>query len=474
MAFGGDKCPPDHVVRTFRTKVTAGKGKTKRAFALLESAGDAWAWVIDRFYDRQRAGLPNANSLVELWPEQKAHGPFGDLTAHCAQDVTKAWSTAFFEVLKRTRSGEKASLPLKKRRLVPVRWRKGEFTLTPACGRRRARVELCARRGVKNLVLPLSQDHPYAPDTVREVKLVPEAGELFLDVTAYVPVERCATTRGVVSGVDPGVIHALTTTVGNDALVVSARALRAEEFLHLEDTKSRQLKQSTKKRPVRARAARPRAEGSRRWRKLQASQKKREAKNRRRVRQGVQRAANLAVAHIAAHGAHTVAIGDPRSVTDHDAGPVHNRRTHRWPVGFSLKVLGWRLEERGYSLSRSAQPTEHATYQFVDERGTSSHCPDCGSPARKSGRLLTCTNPQCRRRHHRDVAGSQNIARKLGAAPRQIAHIEHRRVGSPSRRDRRRHLYDNRVKETVPEALPVPGPPAPQWEESSVPGSPVA
>jgi hypothetical protein len=36
----------------------------------------------------------DADSLVQLWPDQKAHGPFGDLSAHCAQDLTSTWSAA--------------------------------------------------------------------------------------------------------------------------------------------------------------------------------------------------------------------------------------------------------------------------------------------------------------------------------------------------------------------------------------------
>jgi hypothetical protein len=67
-----------------------------------------------------------------LWPDEKAHGPFGELTAHCAQDVTKAWSAALFEVIRRRTAGERAALPLKKRSLVAVTWRKGEFRLTAA------------------------------------------------------------------------------------------------------------------------------------------------------------------------------------------------------------------------------------------------------------------------------------------------------------------------------------------------------
>jgi len=45
----------------------------------------------------RRQELSNANSVVEMWPDQKCHGAFGQLSVHCAQDVTKAWSAAFFE-----------------------------------------------------------------------------------------------------------------------------------------------------------------------------------------------------------------------------------------------------------------------------------------------------------------------------------------------------------------------------------------
>ena len=160
--------------------------KRARCFALLEDAGDVWAWCIDRFHDRFRRGLPNANSVTEMWPDQKAHGPFGDLTAHCAQDVTKGFSAAFFAAMRRRRAGEKARLPLRKRHLVPVTWRKGEFQLIAPAGGARARAVLLTRRGMPNLEVSLSQDHPYDPRLVRAVRLVEDAGELFLGVTAWV------------------------------------------------------------------------------------------------------------------------------------------------------------------------------------------------------------------------------------------------------------------------------------------------
>ncbi len=147
--------------------------------------------------------------------------------------------------------------------MVPVTWRKGEFTLVPRTARTRARVELATRRRTENLVLALSHDHPYDSELVRCVRLLSRAGELFLDVTAWVAVTPVEVIPGLMAGVDPGVIHPLAVACGSRALLVSGRASRAEEFLHLEDTKARAKKSSTKRAPLRAKPGSPRQAGSR-------------------------------------------------------------------------------------------------------------------------------------------------------------------------------------------------------------------
>ena len=129
VSFSKGSVPDGCVVRTFWVKVMATPAKKKRAYGLLVSGGDTWAWAIDRFHSRVRDGMPNANSVVEMWPDQKRHGSFGELSVQCAQDVTKAWSAAFFDTMKRRKNAEQARLPLRKRWLVPVTWRKGEFAL---------------------------------------------------------------------------------------------------------------------------------------------------------------------------------------------------------------------------------------------------------------------------------------------------------------------------------------------------------
>jgi transposase len=127
-----------------------------------------------------------------------------------------------------------------------------------------------------------------------------------------------------------------------------------------------------------------------------------------------------------------VVIGDPRGINRISAGRAHNRRVNRWARTNARDALTYRLQECGIN------PV------LVDERGTSSACPSCGSAAQKSGRVLTCKNPACSLIHHRDIAGAQNMVRKAGHAPKDIARTEHRRVGDPARRDRRRHVYDRK------------------------------
>ena len=54
VSFGKGSVPDGCVVRTFRVKVMATPAKRKRAYGLLVSGGDAWAWSIDRFHARAR------------------------------------------------------------------------------------------------------------------------------------------------------------------------------------------------------------------------------------------------------------------------------------------------------------------------------------------------------------------------------------------------------------------------------------
>ena len=103
-------------------------------------------------------------------------------------------------------------------------------------------------------------------------------------MTAWVAVAQARAVTEKVAGVDPGIIHPLAIAAGDQALLVSGRAVRAEEFLHLEDQKARQRKMATKRSPLRAKPGQARRTGSRRWKQLARSQRRAEARDRRVVK----------------------------------------------------------------------------------------------------------------------------------------------------------------------------------------------
>jgi IS605 OrfB family transposase len=219
---------------------------------------------------------------------------------------------------------------------------------------------------------------------------------------------------------------------------VSGRAIRAEERLHLADTKARARVMARKVRGGKGQR------GSRRWRRLRSAQRKAEARHLRRVRQAHHHAARQAITWAADHQIGTIAAGDLRGITRRDAGRHHNRRV----------ASTWR---RTHLLGALSDKAAAAGIQVLltDERGTSSTCPQCGSRIPKPrGRNVSC--PQCGYQGHRDLAGARNIAARGGGNTTAPAVVTHRRAGTvPARRDRRRHLMD------VRRSCPAPGRPPP-------------
>jgi len=114
---------------------------------------------------------------------------------------------------------------------MPSRYYAGTFALEDM------RLTLPTARGCPPLALRLSRPVPYPPETIRSVTLLNLGPKLFVDVTAEVPVatyeEGTGPDPAKVGGVDLGIIHPYALTSERAALLVSARAIRAEHRLHL-------------------------------------------------------------------------------------------------------------------------------------------------------------------------------------------------------------------------------------------------
>jgi IS605 OrfB family transposase len=160
-----------------------------------------------------------------------------------------------------------------------------------------------------------------------------------------------------------------------------------------------------------------------------------EARHRRRVHQAHHQAAKQVVAFAAQQRIGTLIVGDPKGIGEEDAGRVQNLRLRQWRRTHLVQALRDKAEQAGIIV------------RLVDERGTSSTCPACRRRVPKPGGRR-CSCPSCSFHGHRDLVGAANIAAKAAGGPTSRGVpvlVEHRRAGIvPARRDRRRHLHDQR------------------------------
>jgi putative transposase len=228
--------------------------------------------------------------------------------------------------------------------------------------------------------------------------------------------------------VDLGVIHPYAVVTEDAGLLVSGRALRAEAYLHRADQAARQAR-AVRRAPKRGQR------GSRRWRRHRLCVRRVEARHRRRVHQAQHEAAKQVIAFAVQRRVGTLVVGDPRGISEKDAGRVQNWRLRQWRRTHLVQALRDKAELAGIVV------------RLVDERGTSSTCPACHQRvAKPTGRRFHCRH--CGLKEHRDLVGAANIAAKIGGGPTSVGLptlVEHRRAGIvPARRDRRRHLHDQR------------------------------
>ena len=313
---------PALVHRTARAGLRLTRGQRRRLLGLLMSAGDVWACVLEvNAWRKARQDTPLV-SYQALCRELAASGPacFGELDTTGARSVLRRYSDAWFAAAARRKKGDgSARFPRRRRRMMPARWYHDRL----AVDGRRLRIPVA--RGCPPLQVRLDRDLPYPPGRIRSVTLLYEAGRLWVDVTAEVPVTvyplGAEPDPGRVAGVDLGIIHPYAVT-GPDgqALLVSGRAIRAEHRMHLADRKARA-------RAVARRAQKPGRKGSRRWRHYRRRQRLVEARHARRVRQAQHEAARTLIGWALARRIGTLAVGDPRGVLKLKAGRRHHQRT---------------------------------------------------------------------------------------------------------------------------------------------------
>lgn len=190
-------------------------------------------------------------------------------------------------------------------------------------------------------------------------------------------------TGNKAAGANPGEVHSLAVTDGNECLVISGRLLRSWWRLQNKELGKYQRKLSRLKK------------GSRKWRRINRKKRKFLELMRRQREHLLHTITARAAAWCLGNSVKTLYVGNPVSVTAKDCGRRHNQRMHQWTLGQMFSLLKYKLAAHGIEMV------------LVGEENTSSTCPSCGAKGTFRGRVFHC--PDCGFSCHRDVVGSLNI-----------------------------------------------------------------
>jgi putative transposase len=226
----------------------------------------------------------------------------------------------------------------------------------------------------------------YPATAYKQVELVwDSAGRRYhWHVTLDDGAEPAPTSGTAVVAVDLGEIHPAAMTDGNDAVVITARRLRA-------------ARQYTVKRVAAIRSAQDRKQkGSRRWKRLQARKNRFLAQQKKRTRDIEHKVSRAVVDWADERKAGTIAIGDVRDVADGKRmGAKSQQKIGLWSHGNVRQYITYKAQAKGICV------------ELIDEHDTSKTCPRCGRQHKPRGRVYRCL--VCGLVAHRDAVGAVNI-----------------------------------------------------------------
>jgi putative transposase len=186
------------------------------------------------------------------------------------------------------------------------------------------------------------------------------------------------------AAVDLGEIHPAAVTDGKETVIITCRALRANQQYTAKRLSEIRAKQDRKRK------------GSHSWKRLQRRKSRFLAQQKRRARDLEHKASRTVVQWAKERGVSTLVIGDVRDVAD---GKHLNTKSQQkiglWSHGRQRAYLTYKAEAAGISVT------------LCPEAYTSQTCPQCGHCYKPKGRTYLC--PACGFCAHRDAVGCANI-----------------------------------------------------------------
>jgi putative transposase len=290
----------------------------------------------------------------------------------------------FYNACKTARECRKQGLdnkyPYKRKRFRPTVWkntaiRKDGYTLVLSLARGNEPIQVRLPAGLCDV----------AADAVREVKLVYNRSGWYGWHVAVEDDRKPEDAPGDrVVAVDPGEIHPLVLTDGEESLIVTARELRAVRQWRNKKMAEIQHKQAAK------------VKGSRAWRRLQRAKDKLLARAKRQLRDVEHKVSRAAAEWVRERGVGTAAFGDVRDVANGKRlNGKSQQKVSQWTHGKVRAYFTYKVGEYGIAV------------ELQDEAFTTRTCPRCKHEHKPRGRDYVC--PVCGLRAHRDAVGAANI-----------------------------------------------------------------
>ncbi|HEV2460148.1 MAG TPA: transposase [Ktedonobacterales bacterium] len=226
----------------------------------------------------------------------------------------------------------------------------------------------------------------YPASAYKQVELVwDRAGRRYhWHVTLQDGAEPAPAPGSNIIAVDLGEIHPAVITDGTEAVVVTARRLRATRQYTAKRLAEIQAKQSAK------------TKGSRRWKRLQRRKKRFLAQQERRTRAIEHKVSRAVVDYAVERKVGTIAMRDVRDIAQGKRLPTKTQQTIRlWSHGKTRESITYKAQAAGIVV------------ELIDEHDTAKTCPRGEHQYNPKGRVYCC--PRCGLVAHRDAVGSVNI-----------------------------------------------------------------
>ena len=333
----------------------------------------------------------------DIWlPERLAYrwGDYADGGTILHAHSRDAAQQAFYRAIKRARAlrkaGVEARFPHKVKRFRTTVWKNTGIRV------REGKILLARARGLEPVVVPVPEHLADLDESCfKEIRLVwnRRARQYDLHIVVDDGLDPPPPPGEAVVAVDLGEIHPAAATDGAEAVVFSARELRALRQYRNKRLAQFQERMSTLKK------------GSRRYKRLKRRKRKFLAKMKRKQRDIEHKVSRAVVDWAVERKAGTIVIGDVRDVGE---GKRLNRKGQQkisqWSHGQQRRYIEYKAERAGIKTA------------LQDEAYTTQTCPCCGERQKPRGRVYRCRS--CGFTGHRDVVGAVNIrAGYLGEQP---------------------------------------------------------